>query len=169
MAAAAAGRGKDTGRNTRTDDDEHPSPERITRNWNELLQELRVMQTGVQILTGFLLTVPFSARFEALASHQRVLYLAVLAGSLLTTCLIVAPVAFHRTLFRQRKREWLVRMADRCARLGLASFGLVSGGVTLLVFDVVAGTTAAWIAAAAVVLLFAAFWFGVPRLAHRGG
>lgn len=143
------------------------TPERITRNLNELLQELRVLQTGVQILTGFLLTVPFSSRFEELEPHQRVVYLCVLVGSLLTTCLIVAPVAFHRTLFRRRKRVWLVHMADLCARLGLVAFSLVSGGVALLVFDVVAGLTAGWIAGVAVMLVFAAFWFGVPALTHR--
>ena len=73
--------------------DEQPSPETLTRNWDELLQEIRVTQTGVQILTGFLLTVPFSNRFSELTAFQRDVYLAVLAGSVLTTGLVVAPVA----------------------------------------------------------------------------
>ena len=84
--------------------DDQPSEDTLTRNWNELLQELRVTQTGVQILTGFLLTVPFSNRFEDLTAFQRDVYLAVLAGSVLTTGLVVAPVAMHRVLFRQRRR-----------------------------------------------------------------
>ncbi|MBE1877418.1 DUF6328 family protein [Myceligenerans pegani] len=147
--------------------DRKPSPEQLIRNWNELLQELRVMQTGIQILTGFLLTVPFSARFEDLAQYQRILYLGVLVAAVLTTCVIVAPVAFHRMLFRQRKREWLVRMANLCARLGLTGFAVVSASVMLLVFDVVVGQTPAWIAAASVALVFAALWFGVPRLGRR--
>ena len=67
--------------------------ERLTRNWNELLQELRVTQTGVQILTGFLLTIPFTTRFPDLDALQRFSYLAVLTGSVIATGLIVGPVA----------------------------------------------------------------------------
>src|SRR5918999_5561437 len=73
---------------------------RLTRNLNELLQELRVTQTGVQILTGFLLTLPFTQRFPDLDQVQKMAYLGVLVGSVLATGLIVAPVAFHRVLFR---------------------------------------------------------------------
>ena len=90
--------------------DDPYDPKRLTRNWNELLQELRVTQTGVQILTGFLLTVPFSDRFEDLDRFQLTLYLIVLSGSTATTLLAVAPAAFHRMLFRQRARHWLDRM-----------------------------------------------------------
>ena len=93
-----------------------PSPERLTRNLGELLQELRVVQTGVQILTGFLLTVPFSARFEDLTTMQRTTYLVVLCGSVLTTAFVVAPVAFHRGLFRQHRRYWLVEASATSAR-----------------------------------------------------
>ena len=75
--------------------------ERLTRNFNELLQELRVTQTGVQILTGFLLTLPFTDRFKTLDSLQKGVYLGVLVGSVIATGLIIAPVAFHRALFRQ--------------------------------------------------------------------
>jgi hypothetical protein len=143
------------------------SAEQLTRNWNELLQELRVMQTGVQILTGFLLTVPFSTRFSDLDHAQRTLYLCVLVGSVLTTCLIVAPVAFHRVLFRQQQRPWLVAAANLTARIGLAGLSLVSAGVVLLVFDIVVGTTAGLIAAVAVLIVFSGLWLGVPLLAKR--
>lgn len=142
-------------------------PEQLTRNWNELLQELRVMQTGVQILTGFLLTVPFSDRFTDLEDHQRVIYLSVLGGAVLTTALIVAPVSFHRTLFRQRQRDWLVAAAHRSARAGLTMFGLVSAGVVLLVFDIAVGTTAGIVAAAVVVAANVILWYGVPRILRR--
>lgn len=141
--------------------------ERITRNWNELLQELRVAQTGVQILTGFLLTVPFTQRFAELDDHQRAIYLAVLLGATLTTCLIVAPAAFHRMLFRQQRREWLVTSANVCARLGLACLALVSSAVVLLVFDLVVGLAAGLVASLLVLTTFAGVWFGTPWLAHR--
>lgn len=143
------------------------SSEQLTRNWNELLQELRVVQTGVQILTGFLLTVPFTDRFGDLDGQQRTIYLGVLAGSVVTTCLIVAPVSFHRVLFRQRERDWLVAAAHVFARLGLAGLGLVSAAVVLLVFDVVVGTTAGVTASLAVLSLFAVLWVGVPLVARR--
>ena len=118
-----------------------PSPETLTRNWDELLQEIRVTQTGVQILTGFLLTVPFSNRFEDLTLPAGV-YLAVLAGSVLTTGLVVAPVAMHRVLFRRRRRELLVESGNRFALAGLAMLALTVSGVVLLVVDVVVGVTA---------------------------
>lgn len=146
--------------------DEDPA-ERITRNWNELLQELRVLQTGVQILTGFLLTVPFSPRFPDLADHQQTIYLVVLAGSVITTSLIIAPVSFHRILFRRRQRPWLVIASHACARAGLAGFAITSALVVLLVFDVVLSFGAGVIAAVGVLVLFVSLWAGLPLLNGR--
>lgn len=100
------------------DEDGQPSRETLTRNWDELLQEIRVTQTGVQILTGFLPTVPFSNRFGDLTPFQRGVHLAVLLGSVLTTGLVVAPVAMHRVLFRRRRRELLVESGNRFALAG---------------------------------------------------
>lgn len=146
--------------------DEDPA-ERITRNWNELLQELRVLQTGVQILTGFLLTVPFSPRFPDLADHQQTIYLVVLVGSVITTSLIIAPVSFHRILFRRRQRPWLVTASHACARAGLAGFAVTSALVVLLVFDVVLSFGAGVVAAVGVLVLFVSLWAGLPLLNGR--
>ena len=71
----------------------------INRNWTELIQELRSTQTGVQVLTGFLLTVPFSDRFATLDDVQRTAYLIVLSGAVTATAAILSPVAYHRILF----------------------------------------------------------------------
>ena len=147
--------------------DDQPSEDTLTRNWNELLQELRVTQTGVQILTGFLLTVPFSNRFEDLTAFQRDVYLAVLAGSVLTTGLVVAPVAMHRVLFRQRRRELLVESGNRFAMAGLAMLALTVSGVVLLVVDIVLGDTAGWVAGGAILLVLTVLWAVVPRVADR--
>ena len=147
--------------------DEQPSPETLTRNWDELLQEIRVTQTGVQILTGFLLTVPFSNRFSELTAFQRDVYLAVLAGSVLTTGLVVAPVAMHRVLFRRRRRELLVESGNRFAMAGLAMLALTVSGVVLLVVDVVVGDRAGWIAGGAILLVLTVLWAVVPRVADR--
>ncbi|MEV5001560.1 DUF6328 family protein [Nocardioides sp. LML1-1-1.1] len=142
---------------------ERPRPaEQITRNLAELLQELRVMQTGVQILTGFLLTVPFTQRFPDLSDAQQNLYLCILIGAVLTTLVIVAPVCYHRLLFRQGERPWLVSAAHLCCLAGLIGLGVVSAAVVYLVFDVVLGGQAAPIAAAAVALAFIALWAVVP-------
>ena len=149
------------------DDGKQPSQETLTRNWDELLQEIRVTQTGVQILTGFLLTVPFSNRFAELTPFQRGVYLAVLAGSVVTTGLVVAPVAMHRVLFRRRRRELLVESGNRFARAGLAMLALTVSGVVLLVVDVVVGATAGWVAGGAILLLLTVLWGVVPRLADR--
>ena len=145
-------------------EDEQPSQETLTRNWDELLQEIRVTQTGVQILTGFLLTVPFSNRFGELTAFQKDVYLAVLAGSVLTTGLVVAPVAMHRVLFRQRRRELLVEWGNRFAMSGLALLALTVSGVVLLVVDVVVGTTAGWVASGALLLVLTVLWAVLPRV-----
>jgi hypothetical protein len=134
----------------------------LDRNWSELLQELRVAQTGTQILTGFLLTLPFSNRFSALDQGQERLYLAVLVGSVIATGLNVAPVAYHRILFRRRKRRWLVSAANISARAALVMLALDSAGVVLLVFDVVVDRTAAVVAAVAVLVFLLVLWGVVP-------
>ncbi len=137
-------------------------PRQITRNLNELLQELRVLQTGVQILTGFLLTVPFTERFASLDATQERIYLGILVAAVLTTLVIVAPVCYHRLLFRQGEREWIVAAAQRCALVGLIGLATVSAAVVLLVFDIVLGTAAALTAATAVAIAFVVVWAAVP-------
>ncbi|WP_377639868.1 DUF6328 family protein [Oryzobacter terrae] len=149
------------------DDDQQHAQETLTRNWDELLQEIRVTQTGVQILTGFLLTVPFSQRFGDLTAFQKDVYLAVLAGSVLTTGLVVAPVAFHRALFRKRRRELLVDSGNRFAHAGLATLAVTVSGVVLLVVDVVIGTRAGWLAGGALLAVLGVLWFVLPRVADR--
>jgi glucan phosphoethanolaminetransferase (alkaline phosphatase superfamily) len=114
----------------------------MDRNWMELLQELRVLQTGVQLLAGFLLTLPFQSRFETLDSFQVNLYLANVALAALTTALILLPVSVHRRLFRLRLKATLVSSADRIAKVALAGVGLLSVGTSAMVFDVTAGRTA---------------------------
>ena len=146
----------------------NPGSGTITRNWNELLQELRVTQTGVQILTGFLLTIPFTSVFGELGDRQVATYLTVLCGSVVTTGFVIAPVAFHRVLFRRRERPWIVAAANTCARIGLVAFALTSSGVLFLVFDVVVGLTAAAVALAAALSFFVLLWGVVPWWEDHG-
>lgn len=146
---------------------EDDDSERLARNWDDLLQEIRVTQTGIQILTGFLLTVPFTERFASLDDHQRTVYLVVLCGAVLTTGLVVAPAAFHRLLFRHQAREWLVVAADRCARAGLALVAATISGVLYLAFDLVVGERAAALAFTAALAFFALLWWATPVLLGR--
>ena len=141
--------------------------EQLTRNLNELLQELRVTQTGAQILAGFLLTLPFSTRFEDLDDVQRNVYLFVFAGSVITTALIVSPVAIHRTLFRQGERKFLVEAANQLARAGLVFLALTISGVVWLIFDVVTARTTAFLAGGAALLFFGILWAGLPTVARN--
>src|SRR5438270_6247561 len=93
--------------------------ERLDRNWLSLLQELRVVQTGVQLLTGFLLTLPFQQRFGILDTTMRVIYLVTVGCSIGATVLLEAPVAMHRLLFRRHRIQVVVSTAHRFAYAGL--------------------------------------------------
>src|SRR6478736_6406466 len=149
----------------------HPAEinhKRLTRNLAELLQELRVTQTGVQILTGFMLTLPFSTRFAQLTDTQKHVYLALLVGSVIATGLIVAPVAFHRMLFQRGQRAWIVKNANRAARAGLLSLALTTSGVVWLVFDLVTDPFTAGVAGSLSLLFFGTLWAAVPLIGHRG-
>jgi hypothetical protein len=136
--------------------------ERYDRNWLDLMQELRVAQTGVQVLAGFLLTVPFSFRFGDVASHDRVLFLVAFGLAVLTIGLMVAPVAMHRLLFARHQKDRLVRMADRTAKLGLAALGLTLVAVTALIFSVVLGTGEGVVAGVVVLVFYASVWVALP-------
>lgn len=144
--------------------------EKMDRNWGELVQELRVLQTGVQILAGFLLTLPFQARFETLDRFQIGLYLTNVVLAALTTALILLPVSAHRRLFRRRLKETLVSSADRIAKVALAGVGLLSVGTTSLVFDVTAGRTAGLSVGAVLLVVLLVLLVLIPgRLRHNAG
>ena len=142
--------------------------ERLDRNWASLLQELRVVQTGVQLLTGFLLTLPFQQRFDVLDRGMQVVYLATVACSMAATVLLIAPVAIHRLLFRRHRLVTLVSAAHRCAYAGLLLLGVALAGVTVAVFGAVLGVTIGVTAGVCALVMFAAFWLALP-LAMRLG
>lgn len=140
--------------------------QRLDRNWSNLLQELRVVQTGVQLLTGFLLTLPFQQRFEELSDAQEVIYLVTVALSVTATMMLVAPVGVHRLLFRQHALPTLVATGQRLAIGGIAVLGVALVGVVLLIFSFVVDMAAGIIAAAVALLMFFGFWI-LPALSHR--
>ena len=125
------------------------------------------MQTGVQILTGFLLTLPFQPAFADLDDYQRTVYLALVVTSVVATALIVAPVSVHRSLFRQQMKRHIVTLADRLTRVALAVLALVMTGASLLVFDVVVGRTEGIVVGASVLVVLALVWVVLPEVLRR--
>lgn len=125
------------------------------------------MQTGVQILTGFLLTLPFQPTFADLDDYQRTVYLALVVTSVIATALIVAPVSVHRSLFRQQMKRHIVTLADRLTRVALAVLALVMTGASLLVFDVVVGRTEGIVVGTSVLVVLAIVWVVLPEVLRR--
>ncbi|HWH99664.1 MAG TPA: DUF6328 family protein [Propionibacteriaceae bacterium] len=149
-----------------TDGRDESQDERMDRNWNEMLQELRVTQTGTQILTGFLLAIAFQNRFEDLTTFQHRVYLILVLAAVTTTALGLAPVSLHRELFRQHAKGVVVKIAHVLLRLTLLGVGLVLVGTVLLIFDVAVDRESAWIAAGttfAIIAIIAA----LPQILRR--
>jgi O-antigen/teichoic acid export membrane protein len=136
--------------------------ERADRNLVDLLQELRVATLGVQVLFGFLLGLPFTSRFSGLQPWQRWLYLAVMMLSSVSVVLLVAPVAYHRLLFRRHQLEHLIRAANVMAVCGLAAVALAVACAVLLVTSYVEPGLPAVVLTVVIAALFGTFWFALP-------
>ncbi|MPY11588.1 DUF6328 family protein [Arthrobacter bussei] len=143
------------------------SNQRLDRNWQEMLQELRVMQTGIQILTGFLLTLPFQSRFAELDDVQVTVYLCLVCASALITALVLTSVNLHRVLFGLRVKATLVRHTAALIRTTIALVGLVLAGTAWLVFDLVVNRAAGLIVAASVLAVVLVLWVVYPLGARR--
>jgi Family of unknown function (DUF6328) len=136
--------------------------ERFDRQWAELLQEMRVMQTGVQVLTGFLLTIPFQQRFNDLSDTQQRLYIAAVGLAALSTLFLIAPVALHRSLFRRRERDRLLIRGHRCVLTGLTLLATAVSAAMTLIVSVVFNETAGWVVGALALVLFGLVWGAWP-------
>ncbi|MFT4284038.1 MAG: DUF6328 family protein [Protaetiibacter sp.] len=140
--------------------------ERLDRNWDEILQETRVVQTGTQILTGFLLAIAFQQRFEDLDGYQVSVYLVLVCFAVLATLLALTPVSMHRALFRRRAKKRLVETGNLLLIATLAAVLLTLSGTALLIFDMVAGHPAGFLAGGIVLVLGFAAWYLLPGLAR---
>jgi hypothetical protein len=136
--------------------------ETLDRNVGELLQETRVATAGVQFLFAFLLTLPFTQRFGQLTGFQRDLYPVTLLSTSCAAIVLIAPVAFHRVLFRQHEKQAVVTFADRALLVGLALLLVGIASAVLLVLDVVLGRGWAVAGCALVTLLALYLWFVLP-------
>lgn len=141
--------------------------ERLDRNWTELLQELRVTQTGSQILTGFLLTIPFQTRFGDLDDSQRAIYLVLVSFAILATIMALAPVSLHRALFRTGRKSHIVRVSNRLLIAALACVALTLIGTAWLIFGIVLGGTAGVLAGVATFVVCGLGWLALPAVTRR--
>ena len=139
----------------------------LDRNVNELLQEIRVVLTGVQILFAFLLTLAFTGPFDDLTAFGTTVYTVTLLSTASATVLLIAPVSYHRTLFRLRRKEELVAYADRALLLGLGLLVLGISSAVLLVLDVALGRLPAVAGCGFVLMLAAVSWYALPLSARR--
>lgn len=142
--------------------DETPN-ERSDRNWNDILQELRVALNGTQLIGGFLLAVAFQPRFEELDAYQLTLYLILVTLAGLATVVGLAPVTLHRTLFRRQVKERIVRTGNRLLIAHLIVVALLVIGVTGLIFDWALSRPAGIIALVVGTLVLVALWVALPR------
>jgi len=136
--------------------------ERWDRNFGDLLQELRVAQTGVQILFAFLLTLPFSNGFPKTTAFQQDTYIVALLAAAAATAMIISPVAFHRALFRQGRKPELVRYAHRMATGGLAFMLIAMVSSVLLITDYLTNIWVALALTGIAALFFLTFWAAIP-------
>ena len=143
--------------------------QRWQRNFADLLQELRVAQTGVQILFAFLLTLPFSNGFPNTTQFQKDVYVVSLLAAAAATALIISPVAFHRALFRQGRKPELVHFAHRMATGGLGFMLIAMVSAVLLITDFVLPRPIAFVLSGLTALWFLTFWAGLPLMRRHWG
>ena len=141
--------------------------ERADRNLSDLLQELRVALPGVQVLFAFLLTVPFTNRFNTLSDFQEKLYFGILICVALATVLLLAPTAGHRVLFRRQQKEFIVTLANNLALMGLLLVAIAMCAVITLISDYLFGATTAVLSTTGIALMFLGFWFVGPFLRRQ--
>ena len=154
--------------NTSQNDNEESEQDRVNRELDQLLGELRVAMPGVQVLFAFLLTVPFQQRFAQATEFQRDVYFVTLLAAAAASALFVAPTAYHRLMFRARDKPRLVEISSKLALAGLACLAIAMNGAMLLVTDVLFGRTTAVVTVALSSTLFVALWF-VLGLVRRLG
>jgi hypothetical protein len=146
--------------------DETPA-ERVDRNFNELLGELRIALPGVQVLFAFLLTVPFAQGFAQMSGFDRGIYFTVLLLTALACAFLIAPTAYHRLQFRRGRKQEILFFANRAAMLGLGALALAMTGAIFLITDFLFGLAAAIPVGAAAVLFFGSLWYLLPLARGR--
>ena len=141
--------------------------EKLDRNWADLLQELRVSQTGVQFMAGFLLTLPFQDTFKDLSGRQEVVYLGLVTLACVTVGLTLAPISVHRKLFREHVKDRLIESTHRITQAVLVAISALVTGIVFFVFDVVVGLTEALVAAGGLAVFLVSILLLLPVALER--
>jgi hypothetical protein len=141
------------------DETEH---ERVDRNLQELLGELRVALPGVQVLFAFLLVVPFQQRFKTVTNFDHYLYLVTLICAALASAFLIAPTAHHRLMFRRQDKEHLVQVSNRQTVVGISFLAVAMTGAIVLATDVLFKPATTVVAGGVVALAFAVLWYVLP-------
>jgi Family of unknown function (DUF6328) len=136
--------------------------ERLDRNLQEFLGELRVALPGVQVLFAFLLVVPFNQRFADITDFQQTVYFVTLLFTAAASVCLIAPTAQHRVEFRAQHKEQILLMANRLAIVGLGCLAVAMTGAILLITDLLYGSTTTVIVTIPVGLTFALLWYLIP-------
>jgi hypothetical protein len=150
---------------------EETEQERLDRQLNQLLNELRVAMPGVQVLFAFLLTVAFQQRFAEVTDFQRDVYFVTLLAAAAASALFIAPTAYHRLVFREGYKPQLIQLGSRLAVAGIACLAIAMNGAVLLVTDVLFDRTTVIVTVAVTSSLYIGLWFGlglVRRLSGEG-
>ena len=142
--------------------------ERLNRELIELLNELRVVLPGVQILFAFLLTIPFAKGFPKLDRLDRDVYFVSLLATMLATILLITPSAYHRIVWRRHDKRDLLDVSNKLALAGIATLAVALTCSLFMIADFVFGTVAAAVVAAAAAVTFAALWFVLPFASLKG-
>jgi hypothetical protein len=150
------------------DDRDESRDEKLDRNWDELLQELRVVQTGIQLLSGFLLTLPFTQVFDSLDQTQKTLYLALVLLGGIAVGLNLTPIMLHRRVFRDHVKDRVVEVGQVISQVVIVAVAVLIVGTSVLIFSVVAGWTSGLVAGAALAVVLTTLLVVVPgRLEPR--
>ncbi len=157
----------DDGKDVAHDGRDESANERSDRNWGEILQELRVTQTGTQIIGGFLLAIAFQERFSDLDSFQLTVYVTLVLLAAVTTALGLAPVGLHRGLFHQRQKVRMVSIGDALLVADLVLVSLLTGGIAFFIVDVVVGRPTAIAAGCGIYGLLLVLLVALPRYGRR--
>lgn len=137
---------------------------RLERELNELLQELRSLIPGAEVLFGFLLAISFTREFQDLGNPERYVYYATLLATGVALVLYLAPAAHHRLRFREGDKDYLMRKANREVIAGTVASSLALTGVVFLVSERVFGATEAVIASLCFFAFAAWRWWSLAVL-----
>lgn len=140
---------------------------RLDRNWGELLQELRITQTGLQLLTGFLLTLPFTQVFPSLDDGQKGLYLSLVLIAGIAVGVNMTPIMLHRRVFRERRKDRVVALGHQMIQVVMGAVALLIIGMSVLIFSVVTTWTAGLVVGAVLAIALVVLLVVLPHRLQR--